>query len=128
MTDRPGERTGHIVVLALPATIDLSNAPRVSQDILASFAGGVRTVIADMNPTIRCSVAGVHYLGLTCQRAADGHGELRLVIPPGSEALRVFALTGQDRWMPVYSSVAAALAGTAGQPQAGLGDAHAADR
>jgi hypothetical protein len=31
------------------------------------------------------------------------------VIPPG-EALRVFALTGHDRWLPIYPDLAAALA------------------
>src|ERR1017187_3906018 len=97
-------------VVPLPATIDMNNARQVGQDLLAAFAGGVTTVIADLTGTIRCSAAGVHEIALACQRAAASSLDLRLAIP-SAEALHVFSLTGHDRWLPIYPSVAAAING-----------------
>jgi anti-anti-sigma regulatory factor len=106
------------MVVSLPATIDMNNAWLIGQELLAAFVAGVTTVIADLTGTIRCSAAGVHELALACQRAATRSVELRLAIPAG-EALYVFSLTGHDRWLPIYPSVAAAIAGGDVPPQAG---------
>ncbi len=116
MTDWPAGRGERVIVLALPAVIDLSNAWKVGEEVLAAFDGGVRSVVADLSATSRCSAAGGHYLALACQQAASRNADLRLVVPPGSEALRVFTLTGHDRWLPVYPNLAAALGGSGHQP------------
>ena len=104
--------------MSLPATIDMNNAWQVGQELLAAFVGGATTVIADLSGTIRCSAAGVHALALACQRAAANSVELRLAIP-SREALHVFFLTGHDRWLPVYPSLGAAIAGGDLRPRPG---------
>jgi anti-anti-sigma factor len=96
-------------IVTLPEHIDISNARSVAEELQATFDTGVTVVIADLTGTMTCSAAGVHELDLACQRAAARSIDLRLVIPPGP-ALRVFELTGHDRWLPIYPDMAAALA------------------
>jgi anti-anti-sigma factor len=92
----------------MPAKIDIGNARAVGDELLAAFDARITVVVADLTGTSLCTAAGVHELALACERAAARKAELRLAIPPG-EALRVFTLTGYDRWLPVYPSVQAAL-------------------
>src|SRR5262245_35980560 len=94
----------------MPEHIDIGNARGVADELEATFDAGARVVIADLTGTVTCSAAGVHELDLVHQRAAARDIDMRLVIPPG-DALRVFALTGHDRWLPIYPDLAAALAG-----------------
>jgi anti-anti-sigma factor len=97
-------------IVTLPPHIDVGNARSVAEELQATFDAGFMHVIADLTSTLTCSAAGVDELDLACQRAAARNIDLRLVIPPG-EAQRVFALTGHDRWLPIYPDLAAALAG-----------------
>ncbi len=105
-------------IVTLPERIDIGNARNVGDDLQAIFDTGVTVVIADLTGTQTCSVAGVHELVLASERAAARNIDLRLAIPSG-EARRVFALTGHDRWLPIYPDVPAALAGP--DPPAGSG-------
>jgi anti-sigma B factor antagonist len=100
---------GELRIVTLPEHIDIGNARSVAEELEAIFDAGVAVVIADLTGTQTCTAAGVHELDLAHQRAAARNIDLRLVIPPG-EALRVFALTGHDRWLPIYPDLAAALA------------------
>ena len=100
---------GELRIVNLPENIDIGNARSVAEELEAIFDAGVAVVIADLTGTQTCSAAGVHELDLAHQRAAARNIDLRLVIPPG-EALRVFALTVHDRWLPIYPDLAAALA------------------
>lgn len=120
MADRQARDGSRLAIVSLPATIDMNNAWQVGQELLAAFVAGVTTVIADLSGTIRCSVAGVHAIALACQRAAANSVELRLAIPSG-EARHVFFLTGHDRWLPIYPSLVAAIAGGGSSPQTGPG-------
>jgi anti-anti-sigma factor len=99
---------GELRIVTLPAHIDIGNARSVAEELEKIFDTGVALVIADLTGTQTCSAAGVHELDLAHQRATARNIDLRLVIPPG-EALRVFALTGHDRWLPIYPDLAAAL-------------------
>ncbi len=109
MADQQARGERGPTVVTLPARIDLANARQVAEELLAA-ATGATTVIADLTGTTRCSAAGVHQLALAHQRAAARNVDLRLVVPPG-DALRVFILTGHIRWLPIYPSLSAALAG-----------------
>jgi anti-anti-sigma factor len=103
---------GREKIVKMPATIDFGNARAVAEELLAAFDARTAVVIADLTGTSLCTAAGVHELALACERATARKVELRLAISSG-EALRVFALTGYDRWLPIYPSVQAALAGRA---------------
>ena len=112
MADQRALGDGGQKVVTMPAKIDIGNARAVCDDLFAVFDAGFSVVIADLTGTSLCTAAGVHELALACERATARGIELRLAIPPG-EAMRVFTLTGHDRWLPVYPSVQAALAGPA---------------
>jgi anti-sigma B factor antagonist len=95
-------------VVMLPGEIDVSNAPRVFDQLSSAFAAGATVVIADMTNTYFCDSTGLGTL-LRVQRQAATHGaELRLAISPGSPVQRVFDLMGLDRLLPVYTSRAQA--------------------
>lgn len=112
MADQGPLPDGREKIVRMPATIDLGNARAVAEQLVAAFDARFAVVIADLTGTSLCTAAGVHELALACERAAARKAELRLAIPVG-EALRVFVLTGYDRWLPIYPSVQAALAGPA---------------
>jgi len=100
---------GSHAVVALPAEIDISNADLVSDTLLAVLNRGVGTLVADMSATTFCSCAGVTALVRAQHRASANQARLRVVaIAP--IVLRVLALTGVDYLIPVFGTVAAAVA------------------
>jgi anti-sigma B factor antagonist len=113
-----GERqpvwVGRVAIVTLPAEIDLSNAELVRQDLLSVMAQGATRVIADMTATTFCDSAGIAALVRVVQQATAHGSGLRLAAgtPP---VTRVLALTGVDKLIGVYPSVAAAMADPGGQ-------------
>jgi|HubBroStandDraft_4_1064222.scaffolds.fasta_scaffold16439_1 anti-sigma B factor antagonist len=109
---------GSIAVLMLPAEVDISNAEQVRENLLGVVAQNASLVIADMTATTFCDSAGVTALVRAVQKAnASGTG---LRVAAGAPAVtRVLAITGVDRLIEIFPSVAAAMAdpgaGTAGQ-------------
>jgi anti-sigma B factor antagonist len=108
-----GERqpvwVGRVAIVALPAEIDLANAELVRQDLLSVVAQGATRVIADMTPTTFCDSAGVTALVRVAQQATARGSGLRLAASAPT-VTRVLALTGVDKLIEVYPSVAAAMA------------------
>ena len=104
---------GPQAVVTLPQEIDISNAGLVSDTLLAVLNRGVSTLVADMTGTTFCACAGVGALARAQQRAAANQARLR-VATTTPIVLRVLALTGMDRLVPVFSTVADALAGPGG--------------
>ena len=95
--------------MTLPAEVDISNAGLVRQDLLAVVAQGASLVIADMTATTFCDSAGVTALVRVARQATAQGSGLRLAA--GAPAvIRMLALTGVDKLIEVYPSVAAALA------------------
>ena len=129
--DRPVLWVGRVAVVTLPAEVDLSNADQASQD-LATVARDASLVIADMSATTFCDSAGVTALIRAVRQATASGARLRVAASaPG--VTRVLAITGVDRLIEVYPSVAAAMAdsagGAAGQDRATrLGQADADGR
>lgn len=113
---------GQVAVVTLPAEIDVTNADAVREDLLSVLNQGAVLLVADMSKTTFCDSAGVSALVRTFrQTAASCSSGLRLVV--GTPAVRrVLSLTGVDRLVDVFPSVAACLAGPyeqvsqAGQP------------
>jgi anti-sigma B factor antagonist len=108
-----GERqlvwVGRVAVITLPAEVDISNAELVRQDLLSVVAQGASRVIADMTATTFCDSAGVTMLvRVGRQVTAQGSG-LRLAASAPA-VTQVLALTGVDKLIEVYPSVAAAMA------------------
>ncbi len=100
---------GQTAVVTLPAEIDITNADQVREDLLSVLNQGAALLIADLSRTTFCDSAGVSALARSFRRAEASQSEIRLVVSTVA-VQRVLALTGVDRLLDTYPSVAASLA------------------
>ena len=105
----PVEVVAGVPVVAAPEEIDITTAEALRSALLAAAANGHRTLVVDMTRTRFCDASGLHALAAAHQRTQAEGRELLLVIP-GTAVLRVFALTGMDRVIPNFTTLAEALA------------------
>jgi anti-sigma B factor antagonist len=103
------ERPNRLVIVPLPAEIDMANAEDVGKQLCAAFAPAVTVVIADLGSTVFCGTSGARQLVLAHTRAVASNRELRVVIT-SARVLRVLAILGVDRVLEIYPDLAAALA------------------
>jgi anti-sigma B factor antagonist len=128
----PVEAVEGVPVVAAPEEIDITNAEGLRSALVKAAANGHGTLVVDMTRTQFCDSSGLHTLIAAHKRAqAEGH-EVLLVIP-STTVLRVFTLTGMDRVIPNFTSLAEALARTAATAndrsrQRNEGDARAQDQ
>jgi len=109
---------GQVAVVTLPAEVDVTNAEAVREDLLSILSQGATLLVADMSKTSFCDSAGVSALVRTFRRASTGASTVRLVVSTPA-VQRVLSITGVDRLIDTYPSVAASLAGSydqSGQP------------
>jgi anti-anti-sigma factor len=106
---RDHECLNRMVIVPLPAEIDIANAEAVGEQLCAAFAPGVTVVIADLGSTIFCDVSGARQLVLARKRAVASNRVLRAVVPSAG-VLRVLAILGVDRVLEIYPDLAQALA------------------
>jgi anti-anti-sigma factor len=107
--DRPVVWVGRVAVVTLPAEVDVSNADQIRQDLAAVVAQDASLVIVDMSTTTFCDSAGVTALVRAVRQASAGGAGLR-VAASAPAVTRVLAITGVDRLIEIYPSVAAAMA------------------
>jgi anti-sigma B factor antagonist len=113
---------GQVAVVTLPAEIDVTIADTVRDELLALLGQGATLLIVDLSRTEFCDSAGVSSLVRTYRQASTSGSAMRLVV--GTPAVqRVLSITGVDRVVDVFPSVAASLAGTPGVTD----QVHAAD-
>jgi anti-sigma B factor antagonist len=105
---------GRVAIVTLPAEIDLSNADLVRQNLLSVVAQGATRVIADLTATTFCDSAGIAALVRVAQQATAHGSGLRLAASKPA-VTRVLALTGVDKLIDVYPSVAVAMADPGGR-------------
>jgi anti-sigma B factor antagonist len=105
---------GQVAVVTLPPEIDVTNADLVREELASVLDEGAALLIADLSKTSFCDSAGVSALVRTFRRAATSESSMRLVVStPAVE--RVLSITGVDRLLETFPSVAASLAGPGGQ-------------
>jgi anti-sigma B factor antagonist len=123
----PVEVVAGTPVVTAPEEIDIANAEELRAALLNATTEGLGTLVVDMSRTQFCDSSGLHTLIAAHKRAqAEGH-EVLLVIP-SLPVLRVFALTGMDRIIPNFTTLAEALGQpTASGRQQAEGDAMAKD-
>jgi anti-sigma B factor antagonist len=97
------------VVVALPAEIDVTNSEEVYQQLVAAFAPGATTVVADMMSTVFCDSSGVHAIMHAYENGAERGGRMLLAVSSATSVRRVLELIGVGRLMPVYPSLSEAL-------------------
>ena len=108
-TQPPDRAAVRMIVVTLPAEIDVGNAHRLCEDVQAAFAPGATTVVVDMTATAFCDTSGIRALVLAAKQGAASGGELRVV--PSARVLRVMTMLGLNGWLKVYPSLDEALAG-----------------
>ena len=104
---------GQVSVVTLPAEIDVTNADATRDELLAVLSQGAALLVADMSKTVFCDSSGVSTLVRVFRHAATSGAALRLVVSTPA-VQRVLSITGVDRLVDVYPSVAASLAGPSG--------------
>lgn len=112
----PGQRypvvwVGRVVVVSLPAEIDISNADQVREDLLSVINRGAVLLVVDMSATTFCDSAGVNALVRAFRRATASGAGMRLVVTAPT-VQRILAITGVDHLIDIHHSVAAAMAAT----------------
>ena len=107
---------GQVAVVTLPAEIDITNADTVRDELLAALNQSAVLLIADMSTTRFCDSAGVSAMVRVFRQAAASGRAMRMVVST-SAVQRVLSITGFDRLVDVFPSVAMSLAGAPGQPQ-----------
>ena len=105
---------GQVAVVTLPAEIDVTNADMVREELASVLNQGAALLVADLGKTSFCDSAGVSALVRTFRRAASSEVSMRLVVSKPAVA-RVLSITGVDRLVDTFPSVAASLAGPGGQ-------------
>lgn len=98
----------HTIIITMPAEIDITNAGETRQALLGAAGQRPAVLIIDMSHTTFCDCAGVHALAAAQQQAAAAGTQLRIAAPA---VLRILTLTGTDQLIPVYTTLAGALAG-----------------
>ena len=105
---------GQVSVVTLPAEIDVTNADTTREELLAVLNQGAAMLVADMSKTVFCDSSGVSALVRVFRHATTSGAAIRLVVSTPA-VQRVLSITGVDRLVDVYPSVAASLAGPNGQ-------------
>jgi anti-sigma B factor antagonist len=95
-------------VITLPEEIDMSNVSQVHGTLVRALDDGTAVLIADAARTMFCDSATITMLLRAHNRAAATGAELRIAASPPIR--RVLELTGADRILHVYRTVAAAVA------------------
>ena len=125
------ELVGGVPVVAAPEEIDITNAEALRSALLKAAANGHGTLVVDMTRTRFCDSSGLHTL-IAAHKRAGAEGREVLLVIPSVAVLRVFSLTGMDRVIPNFTSLAEALAqapATAnGRRQLQEGDARTEDQ
>jgi anti-sigma B factor antagonist len=101
---------GQVAVITLPGEIDVNNAEQVGADLLSVLDHGATLLVADLSKTTFCDSAGVSALVRTFRRATDSGSSMRLVVATPA-VQRVLSITGVDRLVETFPSVAGSLAG-----------------
>ena len=109
MTPSRSEITSRLVLVVLPAEIDITNAAQVRTQLSQEFQAG-RAVIADLTATMFCDSSGTVALLRASRDAVALGGELRLAVSPAGQVSRVLELTGFAAQLRLYASVAEATA------------------
>jgi anti-sigma B factor antagonist len=106
-----------VSVVAAPEEIDITNAAELRVALLQAAERGSGAFVVDMTRTRFCDSAGIHALVEAHTRARAGGGQVALAVS-GTSVPRIFALTGIDRVLPCFPSLAEALASVpAAEPQ-----------
>jgi anti-sigma B factor antagonist len=100
---------GGVPVVVAPEEIDIRNAARLRAALSQAAGNGPETLVVDLTRTRFCDSAAIHALVNAHKRAQAAGGQVLLAVS-GTAVPRIFEITGIDRVLPRFPSVAEALA------------------
>jgi anti-sigma B factor antagonist len=98
------------VVARLSGEVDMSNAPYVREQLLASMPNEALALVVELSGCRYLDSAAIEVLFDLSRRLGRRRQELRLVLPPDSPLKRVIQLTEVHTAAPVHESLDSALA------------------
>jgi len=104
----PVEVIGGVPVVAAPAEIDITNAEELRAALRQAAGNGRGPLVVDLTRTSFCDSAAIHALVDAHKRAQAEGGQVLLAVS-GAAVPRIFELTGLDRVLSRFGSVAEAL-------------------
>jgi anti-sigma B factor antagonist len=105
----PVEVISGVPVVKTPGEVDIGNADGLRSALLQAAGLGHGTLVVDMTRTQFCDTAGLHAL-VAAHKRAEAEGDRVLLAVQGAAVLRIFAITGLDRVVPLFTSLEQALA------------------
>jgi anti-sigma B factor antagonist len=105
----PVEMISGVPVVAAPAEIDMTNADGLRTALGQAAGNGPGMLVVDLTRTRFCDSAGMHALVDAHKRARAEGGQVLLAVS-GAAVPRILEITGIDRVLPRFDSVAEALA------------------
>lgn len=103
------------VIVAIGGDLDIASAPAVREPLLGLLRPGACRIVIDLSAVRYADASGLAVLVGTQRRAVLLGGGLRLAAPR-PEVARVLAVTGLSRYLAVYPTVRAAVAGRKPEP------------
>ena len=103
---------GQVAVVTLAEEIDVTIADEIREHLLSVVNQGATTLIVDMSQTTFCDSAGVTALVRAHRRATEDGTKFRAVVTSPAVS-RVLEITGVDRLIDIYPTVAEALGSSA---------------
>jgi anti-sigma B factor antagonist len=100
-----------VVVARIEGEIDLSNAQPVGNRLRDLLTNRSVALIVDLEGTTYLDSSGIALLFSLVDELRRRQQQLHLVVPRGSQLLRVLNITGVDRAMPMHETLDGALAG-----------------
>jgi anti-sigma B factor antagonist len=105
----PVEVVRGVPVVAAPEEIDITNAEGLREALHRAAGDGSEALVVDLTRTRFCDSAAIHALVDAHKRARAAGGQVLLAFS-GTAVPRIFEITGVDRVIPGFPSVADALA------------------
>jgi anti-sigma B factor antagonist len=104
-------------VVSAPAEIDLTNAGDLREAMQSCLDADHATLVVDMSETTFCDSAGVEQLVRASRQAVAAGGEVRLAVGAVS-VMRLLAIVGVDRMLPIFTSLDEAVTETSTETSA----------
>jgi anti-sigma B factor antagonist len=105
----PVEMINGVPVVAAPEEIDITNAEALRAALRQAAGNGPGTLVVDLTRTRFCDSAAIHALVDAHKRARAEGGQVLLAVSGGAVP-RILEITGIDRVLRRFGSVAEALA------------------
>lgn len=106
----PETHDDDIVVARIEGEIDMSNAQPVGDRLRALLTNRSVALIVDLGPTTYLDSSGIALIFALSDELRRRQQELHLVVPEGSQLIRVVTITGLDRAVPTHGTLETALA------------------